>query len=205
MVDAPLAEEGRDAVVGTIQFRRGELRPHLCRARFDQLLDGSIVATHCLECAVDQIVQEVRQARVRRQGLKRVLVNLRRGLGLADEFEQLGLLEQGEQVPRLELEHLGQRLFLRIAQLQRAQRGGQIHPQRRIARLGLRGLLEQFARARRIAGLQQVDGARIEHQRVTTRDALRTRQQALRFLALSSGLGLLGLLDQSTKQRFVVG
>jgi hypothetical protein len=40
---------------------------------------------------------------------------------------------------------------------------------------------------------------------VIARDTLRARQQALRLLALSSRLCLLGLLDQSTKQRLVVG
>ena len=72
------------------------------------------------------------------------------------------------------------------------------------SRIGLRGPIEEIARARGVARLQQVDGARIEHQRVCRRNTLRPPQQALRFITLSSGLGPFGLLDQSLQQRFVV-
>jgi len=69
-------------------------------------------------------------------------------------------------VARFESEYGFQRAGFVGAQPQGAQHGGQVHQQRGVARVGLHGALQQFTRARCVSGLQQVDGASVERQRV---------------------------------------
>jgi hypothetical protein len=67
-----------------------------------------------------------------RDGLQRVVEHLRGRLVLAAPFQQLAFLEQRDEVPRLELEHASQGLLFFVAQVEPAQRGREVHPQRGI-------------------------------------------------------------------------
>src|SRR5690348_10924901 len=103
---------------------------------------------------------------------------------LAEALEPLSLAKEGEQVARIELQHLAQRFVFRAWLVERSQRGCEIQPQRGILRVDAEGEVEQLARTCRITALQLIDGERIEHQRVVRRGRLGAREEALRLLAL---------------------
>ncbi len=203
VIDPALAQECVDTVIEAFLRLAAMLVANLAQPAGEKHIQCSMIRAHRVERAIDRRTQDLRQPCAAGYGQQRVLKYAGRRFRLALELEERALLQQPQQVARLDGEHPLERLHFIVGQAELAKRRREVEPERGVLVVLLDRAFEKRARSRSITGMQLVDADLIENQWVLGRHGLRLGEKPPCLFTTARKARLLGRAYYSADFSFV--
>src|SRR5207237_6342309 len=164
--DRALAEKGIETMIEASLCRRTARRSQALELVRQVLFERRVIRPHGGQGPLQGLLQQRRHRSTRRDALQCGSVDLGRRARTLEQLEQGGLLQQRQQVSRLERERALERLHLGLGRREGALDRREIDPERGVGRIARYGSFRALLRRLQLTLVQLLHAASVQDQRV---------------------------------------